>query len=66
MIKFWILAVLTAIFAVEAFILAYQGIEGWGWFLFIALLIGNSCSSVKLSKDKDKDKDKNIFYKDEE
>jgi hypothetical protein len=39
--------------AVAASILAYQGKDGWGWFLFVAVLTAGAASEWKPSSKKD-------------
>ena len=45
----------TIICAVASGILAYNHIEGWGWFLFAALVLGHTVSDKDKKSEDDKE-----------
>jgi len=42
------------IFAILSFILLFNGIKGWGWFLFLAFAFGSEISFQDNDDEKDK------------
>lgn len=36
----------SAVCAVAAFYMATKGIRGWGWFLFVAILLASAASKI--------------------
>lgn len=58
LIALWIVA--TVIVIAFACILAYQGKDGWGWFLFVAVLMGSGISVKEKSGKKDGDKETTV------
>jgi len=46
----------SVLFGILSFILCYNGIKGWGWFMFLSVI---SVTTLKFKKDDVKDNEEN-------